>query len=85
MISPETFGTANSIILATMVIAGGATYIWGAIVGTFLFIILPEMLQSFEDFNMLIYGFILLFILMFMPQGVVGIFNSILHKNKNDL
>ena len=85
VISPETFETANSIILVTMVIAGGATYIWGAIVGTFLFIILPEMLQIFEDYNMLIYGFILLFILMFMPQGVVGIFNFILQKNKNNL
>ncbi|MBW2058096.1 MAG: branched-chain amino acid ABC transporter permease [Deltaproteobacteria bacterium] len=73
VISPESFDVFFSIVVVTMVVAGGLTSVWGAVIGASLFTILPEVLQAFEDYSIVIYGFILLFILMFMPQGIAGI------------
>ena len=82
VISPECFDVFNSIVFVTMVVAGGATNIYGAVVGTFLFVVLPEFLQAFEDYSVIIYGFVLLIVLMFMPQGIVGTLGSLLKSKE---
>jgi branched-chain amino acid transport system permease protein len=72
-ISPSSFTLHFSILLVTMVVVGGMSNVWGALMGTVLLGLLPEMLRSFRDYDILIYGFILLGILMFMPDGLFGI------------
>lgn len=72
VISPESFDVFFSVILVTMVVAGGLTSVWGGLIGASIFTLLPNMLQVFEDYSILIYGSILLFILMVMPQGLAG-------------
>jgi len=40
--------------------------------------ILPEYLRVFQDYDILIYGGVLLLIMIFLPEGLVmGIFNLI--------
>jgi branched-chain amino acid transport system permease protein len=73
VISPETFDVFFSVVLVTMVVAGGLSSIWGGLIGASIFTILPNILQTFEDYSTVIYGAILLFILMFMPQGLAGL------------
>jgi len=52
--------------------------IWGAITGTAILTILPEYLRIFQDYDILIYGGVLLLIMIFLPEGLVmGIFNLI--------
>jgi branched-chain amino acid transport system permease protein len=82
VISPESFDVFFSLVVVTMVVAGGLTYVWGSVIGAFLFTILPEALQAFEDYSIVIYGSILLFILMFMPQGIAGIIDAGMKKAK---
>lgn len=82
VISPESFDVFFSLVVVTMVVAGGLTYVWGGVIGAFLFTILPEVLQAFEDYSIVTYGSILLFILMFMPQGIAGIIESSMKKVK---
>jgi len=72
-ISPSSFTLHFSILLVTMVVVGGMSNVWGALMGTVLLGLLPEMLRGFRDYDILIYGFILLSILMFMPDGLFGI------------
>lgn len=76
-ISPATFSLDFSILLVTMVVIGGLSSVWGAIMGTILLGVLPEVLRSFRDYDILIYGFILMIILIFMPEGLVGIVDRI--------
>jgi branched-chain amino acid transport system permease protein len=73
VISPETFDVFFSVVLVTMVVAGGLSSVWGGVIGASIFTILPNVLQAFEDYSIVIYGGILLFILMFMPQGLAGL------------
>ncbi len=68
-ISPPTFGLFASILLLMMVVIGGGN-IWGALLGAGILTILPEYLRAFKDFDILIYGVILMAILLFMPEGL---------------
>jgi len=70
-ISPKTFDIFFSIELVTMVIVGGMGSIWGTLFGTFFITPLPVMLHFFDEYKDIFYGLILVFILIFLPEGVV--------------
>jgi len=72
-VSPTTFEANMSILLVTMVIVGGMSNVWGAILGAGLLSILPEYLRTFGDYDILAYGGIILVIMMFAPDGLAGI------------
>jgi branched-chain amino acid transport system permease protein len=57
-----------------MVVVGGMHNIWGALLGTWLLTFLGyEWLHVFRDFDILIYGAILLAVVMFLPDGLVAL------------
>ncbi len=69
-VSPESFSFFFSIELVTMVVLGGLASTFGAIFGAILLSVLPEFLLVFEDFEVLIYGAILITIMIFLPDGL---------------
>ena len=70
-ISPSSFTLFYSILVLMMVVIGGITNLWGGVVGAILITILPELLRSFEEFDVLVYGLILTLSLMFLRRGLV--------------
>ena len=56
-----------------MVAVGGMENIWGAIIGTTVLTVLPEYLRFFKDYDILIYGVILMTIMLLRPEGLYGI------------
>ncbi|KPK89284.1 MAG: hypothetical protein AMJ94_12530 [Deltaproteobacteria bacterium SM23_61] len=81
-ISPSSFGLMPSIMFLMMVVVGGAGTIWGALLGTAVFTSLPEYLRGLEDYEVLAYGGILMFILLFMPQGILQRMQNLLNQMK---
>jgi branched-chain amino acid transport system permease protein len=75
-INPEPFGFNFSILLVTMVVVGGMGNLWGPILGTVILTLIPELLRAFKDFDILIYGFILMMIIIFMPDGIISLMRS---------
>lgn len=71
-ISPEAFEFEASIFFLTMVIFGGAGTIAGPIVGAPIMTFLPELLQRFVDFRLIIYGSMIVAFLYALPLGIVG-------------
>jgi branched-chain amino acid transport system permease protein len=71
-ISPEAFDLDASFFFVTTVILGGLGTIVGPIVGSLILTYLPEWLQRFAEFRLIIYGSLIVFSLYFMPQGLVG-------------
>lgn len=69
-ISPDSFGFMVSVKLVTMVVVGGMASVWGALFGAGLITILPELLHAFADYEMVIFGLILMGVMIFMPQGL---------------
>jgi branched-chain amino acid transport system permease protein len=72
-ISPDNFGLIESFLYIMMVIIGGMGSLIGSVIGAILFTFLPELLRSFEDVQDVIYGFLLLIFIIFMPDGIYGI------------
>lgn len=69
-VSPESFSFFFSIELVTMVVLGGLGSTFGAVLGAFILSVLPELLIVFEDFEVLIFGLILMVIMIFLPEGL---------------
>ncbi len=73
-LNPSSFDLFWSIKFVMMVIVGGMSSVWGAIIGTILLTYLGnEWLTAFKHFDVLVYGFILLLITMFLPGGIVSL------------
>lgn len=72
-IDPPEFGILTSIQHITFIVVGGLGSIAGSITGAVLLTALPEALRGVQEYGELIYGFILLGTLLFLPRGLVGI------------
>lgn len=70
-VSPTSFGFNFSVELVTMVIIGGLGSIYGSFLGAALLTLLPEFLRAFQDYDIVVYGFLLIFMTMYMPGGLV--------------
>ena len=85
-ISPGTFDFLASIRLVTMVVIGGMASIWGSLLGASLLTLLPEWLHAFADYEMMVYGLVLMLVMIFLPQGltrgIVDIYEK--RRKKND-
>ncbi len=79
-LSPEIFQFDTSILFLVIVIFGGLGTILGPVVGTIILVVLPEILQKFADYRLIVYGGLLLVILFFMPRGVIGSLNQLLKR-----
>jgi branched-chain amino acid transport system permease protein len=69
-ISPENFQFMLSVVVVTMVILGGMDNTFGVIFGSVLLTLLPEKFRMFNEFRLLIYGIIVIWVLVFRPQGL---------------
>jgi len=69
-VSPSTFSFPTSVLLLTMVVLGGMASLWGAVLGALFLTFLPEALRTIENFDILIYGAILILCMMFLPGGL---------------
>lgn len=70
-IAPASFGFMFSIKLVAMVVLGGMASIWGSLLGAGVLTVLPEALTVFHDFEVVIFGAILMVVMIFLPRGLV--------------
>ena len=84
-ISPDLFSFAINIQILVMVVMGGKGTIIGPIIGAILFSTLPEYLRIAKDLRMPILGAIIIIGILFLPNGLAGVFNklNIRHKAQN--
>lgn len=70
-IAPASFDVMFSIKLVTMVVVGGMASVWGSLLGAAVLTVLPELLVVFHDFEVVIFGGILMVVMIFLPRGLV--------------
>jgi ABC-type branched-subunit amino acid transport system ATPase component/ABC-type branched-subunit amino acid transport system permease subunit len=71
-ISPEAFEFESSVFFLTIVILGGAGTLGGPLVAAPIMVFLPELLQRFVDYRLIIYGTLIVAFLYALPAGIVG-------------
>lgn len=79
-ISPDSFDFFFSIELVTMVVLGSMASTYGAILGAVILTFLPELLVVFEDYEVMIFGGILMTMMIFLPQGLFIGLQGVLRK-----
>ncbi|GAA3989111.1 branched-chain amino acid ABC transporter permease [Comamonas faecalis] len=70
-VSPNFADFFHSIELITMVVIGGMASIWGSVIGAVLLTALPQALATFEGWETVIFGAILMVCMIFLPKGLV--------------
>jgi branched-chain amino acid transport system permease protein len=68
----QTFDSQLSLLAVTMAILGGMGNILGAIIGAVALVGLPEAFRFAAEYRVLIYGLVLLALVRFRPQGLMG-------------
>lgn len=69
-IGPNEFGFDRAVDILTMTILGGINSLTGPVIGAVILTLLPEVLRSFKDFRLVVNGFILVLIVLFLPKGI---------------
>jgi branched-chain amino acid transport system permease protein len=76
-IGPPTFSLQLSILFLIAVIFGGTRSILGNIIGTFLVVVLPDVFNAVAEYQLLIFGVLLLLTLYFIPHGIAGLLRAL--------
>lgn len=71
-LNPNDFGFARSFEILTFIVLGGLGSIPGAILGTTVLTIAPEFLRSLAQYRMMIYGILMVLLMIFRPNGLLG-------------
>lgn len=79
-VTPGVAGFFHSIELVTMVVVGGMASVFGSIVGAVILTMLPQMLSTFEGWETVVFGAILMATMIFLPAGIVPTLARLLRK-----
>lgn len=71
-IKPDTFNFMKSVDILVIVVLGGLGSLSGSVIAAILLAIVSTLLQPFPEIRMILYALILILIMIFRPQGLMG-------------
>ncbi len=77
LVTPDDYGFWVPVNLVMMNVIGGIAHPIGSVLGALLLVPLPELLRDARQYQMLLYGIVLILFLLFMPDGVHGLINKL--------
>lgn len=69
-VAPTNFTFGDSLILISIVVMGGIGNPWGILPAAAIVLLLPEKLQSIQEYRFLLYALAVILILLFRPDGL---------------
>lgn len=75
VMAPAKFGFMKSIEILVMVVLGGMGSMFGSVISATVLTILPEALRAFSDYRMVAYAVVLIVVMIFRPQGLMGTYD----------
>jgi branched-chain amino acid transport system permease protein len=69
-ITPGDYGFSLLVTGLAMVVLGGRTTVWGALVGAVVLTSLPELFRVFADYRNVVQGILLMLVIVYLPRGV---------------
>ncbi len=76
-LSPTPFDFHTSIALLVMVVLGGQGTLWGPVVGAVTITFIQEVLRPWAEYDIVVYGLILMVLMIVMPGGLTRAFRSL--------
>ncbi|SEH29874.1 branched-chain amino acid ABC transporter permease [Magnetospirillum fulvum] len=81
-ITPDIGSFFHSVELVTMVVLGGMASTFGALVGAVILTLLPQMLASFEQYEAMILGAIMMGTMIFLPKGLLPTLIGLIRRGR---
>ena len=72
ILKPTTFGFMKSIDILMVVVLGGMGSMTGTVIAAAVLALITMLLQSFSELRMVLYAIMLIGIMLFRPQGLMG-------------
>jgi branched-chain amino acid transport system permease protein len=82
LVTPEDYGFWVPVNLVVINVIGGVAHPIGSVLGALLLVPLPEFLRDAKQYQVLLYGILLIFFLLFMPDGLYGVINKLRRGKK---
>jgi branched-chain amino acid transport system permease protein len=79
-IAPNAFTIFLSFQFLVMIVVGGFASVVGSIMGAVFLTALPEFMSSLQEWQIIVFGLILLFFILFVPYGLAGLIKGIQYK-----
>jgi ABC-type branched-subunit amino acid transport system permease subunit len=70
-VAPNNYTFADSLILVSILLLGGIGNPWGLIVATVIVVVVPEKLQTIQEYRFLLYSVLVIAVLLFRPEGLL--------------
>ena len=70
-VAPNNYTFADSLILVSILLLGGIGNPWGLIVATIIVVVVPEKLQTIQEYRFLLYAALVVAVLLFRPEGLL--------------
>jgi ABC-type branched-subunit amino acid transport system permease subunit len=70
-VGPNNYSFGDSLILVSILLLGGLGNPWGLIVATFIVVVVPEKLQTIQEYRFLLFSLIVIGVLLFRPEGLL--------------
>lgn len=70
-VAPNNYSFGDSLILVSILLLGGLGNPWGLIVATFIVVVVPEKLQTIQEYRFLLFSLLVIGVLLFRPEGLL--------------
>ncbi len=70
-VGPNNYTFGDSLILVSILLLGGIGNPWGLLVATFIVVVVPEKLQTIQEYRFLLYAVLVIGVLLFRPEGLL--------------
>jgi ABC-type branched-subunit amino acid transport system permease subunit len=70
-VAPNNYTFADSLILVSILLLGGIGNPWGIVVATIIVVVVPEKLQTIQEYRFLLYAVMVIGVLLFRPEGLL--------------
>ena len=81
-VTPAKVGFFHSIELVTMVVFGGMASTFGAVIGAATLTLLPQLLTALKEYEMVVFGGVMIATMVFLPRGFLPSLVLILKKRQ---
>lgn len=81
-VNPSSFTFFESALILAIVVLGGMGSLLGVILAALVLTTLPELLRDFSELRMLTFGFLMIIMMMFKPNGFIKLKRPIINLNE---
>ena len=70
-VAPNNYTFADSLLLVSILLLVGIGNPWGLVVATIIVVVVPEKLQTIQEYRFLLYALLVIMVLLFRPDGLL--------------